>query len=89
MFISNTTCSICSKIFAHYFFSSVAAFSSANKYSSTVLKKLSGGTDTAQLEKLINADARLRQLVNRIINGEVEQVQNILKPDSTEKYLNF
>lgn len=50
---------------------------------------LDDSVSTAQLEKLINADARLRQLVNRIINGEVEQVQNILKPDSTEEYLNF
>ena len=53
------------------------------------MNTLEDSVSTAQLEKLINADARLRQLVNRIINGEVEQVQNILQSDSTEEYLNF
>ena len=50
---------------------------------------LDDSVSLAQLEKLISADARLRQLVNRIVNGEVQQALNVAKPDSTTDYLNF
>jgi hypothetical protein len=50
---------------------------------------LDDSVSLAQLEKLISADARLRQLVNRIVNGEVQQALNVAKPDSTTEYLNF
>lgn len=50
---------------------------------------LDDSVSSAQLERLISADVRLRQLVNRIVNGEVQQALNALKPDSTTDYLNF
>ena len=50
---------------------------------------LDDSVSSSQLEKLISADVRLRQLVNRIVNGEVQQALNTLKPDSTTDYLNF
>ena len=50
---------------------------------------LDDSVSSAQLEKLISADARLRQLVNRIVGSEVEQALNATKPDSTTDYLNF
>ena len=43
----------------------------------------------AHLEKLIAADFRLQQLVNRIVKGEVEQALNEMKKDSTANYINF
>ncbi len=50
---------------------------------------LDDSVSSAQLEKLISADARLRQLVNRIVGSEVEQALNAARPDSTRDYLNF
>ena len=50
---------------------------------------LDDSVSSAQLEKLISADARLRQLVNRIVSSEVEQALNAARPDSTRDYLNF
>ena len=43
----------------------------------------------AHLEKIIAADFRLQQLVNRIIKDEVEQAKNELQKDSTANYINF
>ena len=43
----------------------------------------------AHLEKLIAADFRLHQLVNRIVKGEEEQALNEMKKDSTANYINF
>ena len=43
----------------------------------------------AHLEKLIAADFRLQQLVNRIVKGEEQQAQNEMKKDSTANYINF
>ena len=43
----------------------------------------------AHLEKLIAADYRLQQLVNRIMKGEEQQVLNKMKKDSTANYINF
>ena len=42
----------------------------------------------AHMERLIAADARLQQLVDRIIHGEVEQAMNTAA-DSTSEYINF
>lgn len=53
------------------------------------MEAMDDSVSLAQLEKLISADVRLRQLVNRIVNGEVEQALNATKPDSTTDYLNF
>lgn len=43
----------------------------------------------AHLEKLIAADFRLQQLVNRIVKDEAEQAKNELQKDSTANYINF
>ena len=43
----------------------------------------------AHLEKLITADLRLQQLVNRIVKGEEQQALNEIKKDSTANYINF
>jgi anti-sigma-K factor RskA len=43
----------------------------------------------ARLEKLIAADARLQQMVNRIAGKQVEQAMNELQKDSTANYINF
>ena len=43
----------------------------------------------ARLEKLIAADARLQQMVNRIVGKQVEQAMNELQKDSTANYINF
>lgn len=43
----------------------------------------------AHIEKLIAADFRLQQLVNRIVKGEVDQAMNEFKKDSTANYINF
>lgn len=53
------------------------------------MEAMDDSVSLVQLEKLISADARLRQLVNRIVNGEVQQALNVAKPDSTTEYLNF
>ena len=44
---------------------------------------------SAHLEKLIAADYRLQQLVNRIVKVEEERAMNELKKDSTANYINF
>ena len=43
----------------------------------------------ARLEKIIAADFRLQQLVNRIVKGEEERAMNEFKKDSTANYINF
>ncbi len=43
----------------------------------------------AHLEKLITADLRLQQLVNRIVKGEEQQALNEMEKDSTANYINF
>ena len=44
---------------------------------------------TVHLEKIIAADFRLQQLVNRIVKGEEQQVLSEMKKDSTANYINF
>ena len=58
-------------------------------YLEAEMDALDDSVSSAQLEKLISADARLRQLVNRIVSSEVEQALNAARPDSTRDYLNF
>ena len=43
----------------------------------------------AHLQKLIAADFRLQQLVNRIVKGDEQQALNEMKKDSTANYINF
>ena len=43
----------------------------------------------AHLEKIIAADFRLQQLVNRIVKGGEQQALNEMKKDSTANYINF
>ena len=44
---------------------------------------------SAHLEKLIAADNRLQQLVNRIVKDDTERAFNELQKDSTANYINF
>lgn len=53
------------------------------------MEALDDSVSTAHLEKLISADARLQQLVNRIIGKQTEQVMNELRKDSTANYITF
>ena len=50
---------------------------------------LDDSVGSAQLEKLIAADARLQQMVNRIVGKQVEQATNEFKRDSTTNYVSF
>jgi len=42
-----------------------------------------------QIERLIAADARLQQMVNRIVGKQVEQAMNEIRNDSTANYISF
>lgn len=53
------------------------------------MEALDDSVSTAHLEKLIATDARLQQLVNRIIGKQTEQVMNELRKDSTANYITF
>ena len=53
------------------------------------MEALDDSVSTAHLEKLISADARLQQLVNRIVGKQTEQVMNELRKDSTANYITF
>lgn len=50
---------------------------------------LDDSVGSAQLEKLIAADVRLQQMVNRIVGKQVEQAANEFKRDSTANYVSF
>ena len=50
---------------------------------------LDDSVGSAQLEKLIAADARLQQMVNRIVGKQVEQATNEFKRDSIANYISF
>jgi hypothetical protein len=41
------------------------------------------------VEKLIAADVRLQQMVNRIVGKQVEQAINEFKKDTTTNYISF
>ena len=53
------------------------------------MEKLDDSVSSAQVERLIAADARLQQMVKRIVGKQVEQALNELKNDSTANYINF
>jgi hypothetical protein len=42
-----------------------------------------------QVERLIAADVRLQQMVNRIVGKQVEQAMNEIQNDSTLNYVAF
>ena len=53
------------------------------------MENIDDSVSAAHLEKLIAADARLQQLVYRIIGKQTEQALNELQKDSTANYINF
>ena len=53
------------------------------------MKNIDDSVSAAHLEKLIAADYRLQQLVNRIVKSEAEQALNEQLKDSTANYINF
>ena len=53
------------------------------------MENLDDSINSAQVEKLIAADARLQQLVYRIVGKQTEQAMNELQKDSTANYINF
>ena len=72
--------------------SKVATTDKLNYYISQLESEMDALDDSvraAHLEKLIAADARLQQLVYRIVKGDVEQALNEQKKDSTANYINF
>ena len=53
------------------------------------MEKLDDSVSSAQVERLIAADARLQQMVNRIVDKQVEQAMNKIQNDSTANYICF
>lgn len=53
------------------------------------MEKLDDSVSSAQMERLIAADARLQLMVNRIVGKQVEQAMNKIQNDSTTNYINF
>lgn len=53
------------------------------------MEKLDDSVSSAQMERLIAADARLQLIVNRIVGKQVEQAMNKMQNDSTTNYINF
>lgn len=53
------------------------------------MEKLDDSVSSAQVERLIAADARLQQMVYRIVGKQAEQAMNKIKNDSTANYINF
>lgn len=50
---------------------------------------LDDSVSAEQVERLIAADARLQQMVNRIVGKQVEQAMNEMQNDSTSNYISF
>ena len=72
--------------------SAVADDDKLNYYISLLEAEMEAVDDSVravQLEKIIAADFRLQQLVNRIVKGEEERAMNELQKDSTANYINF
>ena len=70
----------------------VVAADQLNEYIARLEAEMEAVDDSvraAHLEKLIAADFRLQQLVNRIVKDEAEQAKNELQKDSTANYINF
>ena len=53
------------------------------------MEALDDSVRAAHLEKLIAADFRLQQLVNRIVKDEADQALREIQKDSTANYINF
>lgn len=53
------------------------------------MANIDDSVSAAHLEKLIAADARLQQMVYRIIGKQTEQAFNEMEKDSTANYINF
>jgi hypothetical protein len=53
------------------------------------MANIDDSVSAAHLEKLIAADARLQQMVYRIIGKQTEQALNEMEKDSTANYINF
>ena len=53
------------------------------------MENLDDSVSSAQVEKLIAADVRLQQMVNRIVGKQVEQAMNKIQNDSTANYVSF
>ena len=53
------------------------------------MANIDDSVSAAHLEKLIAADARLQQMVYRIIGKQTEQALNEMEKDSTAYYINF
>ena len=53
------------------------------------MESLDDSVSTAHVEKLIAADVRLQQMVNRIVGKQAEQAMNKIINDSTANYVSF
>ena len=53
------------------------------------MENIDDSVSAAHLEQLIAADARLQQMVYRIVGKQTEQALNELQKDSTANYINF
>ncbi len=53
------------------------------------MESIDDSVSAAHLEKLIAADARLQQMVYRIVGKQTEQALNEMEKDSTANYINF
>ena len=53
------------------------------------MENIDDSVSAAHLEKLIAADARLQQMVYRIVGKQTEQAFNEMEKDSTANYINF
>jgi hypothetical protein len=53
------------------------------------MENVDDSVSAARVEKLIAADVRLQQLVNRIVHEQVEQAMNKIQNDSTANYISF
>lgn len=53
------------------------------------MNELDDSVNSAQVERLIAADFRLQQMVNRIVGKQVEQAMNKIQNDSTANYVSF
>ena len=53
------------------------------------MESLDDSVNSAQVERLIAADARLQQMVNRIVGKQAEVAINEILNDSTANYVSF
>ena len=53
------------------------------------MEKLDDSVSSAQVERLITADARLQEMVYRIVGKQAEEAMNKIQNDSTANYISF